>query len=424
MTIPMPGALRWREMYPLVEGDGSCGLIYDLERAAVLEVPEELRFYVAPALEAGDLDDGLLSWLVQEDLLTAENPPGANGGESAGFQAGRWNLGAVHRVDDQVFAELGPRTESEIAGAIEPVFKQSLGASRVELCFSWPEGVPDVEVVRQLLVEAGRLAVAHQQIGFQLALDVRQVEPVLSTCLAGIPLRVKVRCAPFPARGGAAELRRWETSAASVLLLAPLRERVTVSCELPGGARLLDLWDWAKRLRLCHLDADRLPGGSLREYRNDLRLVCNEMASELEARRSPIDYQPVTRIVRRLMGTEPGGRAASSAFAWAAGSEPYPGLEGLPPEAREGKDDPCPRCWARKVCNHSSFLTPASAGESPAPTGERCALWLAEAEAALRLYHRLAHCDPIDVVHFIEAPGQLPFDPIRRDEAEDAKLPC
>ena len=82
-TIPMPGALRWREMYPLIDGDGSCSLIYDLERAAVLEVPEDLRFYVAPALETGDLDDGLLSWLVQEDLLTAENQAGWGGDAAA-----------------------------------------------------------------------------------------------------------------------------------------------------------------------------------------------------------------------------------------------------------------------------------------------------------------------------------------------------
>ena len=47
-------------------------MIYDLERAAVLEVPEELQLHVALALETGDPDDDLLSWLVGEDLITAE----------------------------------------------------------------------------------------------------------------------------------------------------------------------------------------------------------------------------------------------------------------------------------------------------------------------------------------------------------------
>jgi hypothetical protein len=426
-TIPMPGALRWREMYPLIDGDGSCSLIYDLERAAVLEVPEDLRFYVAPALETGDLDDGLLSWLVQEDLLTAENQAGW-GGDAAGLDAsGCWDLGTVHRVDDQVSAQLGPRSEDEIADALEPVFKQSLGASRVQLRLTWPGEVPDVRVVQRILAEAGQLAAAaSQEVSFQLSVDVRRITPALAVFLIGIPLRVQVRCDSFPARASAADLRLWEASASPLLLLSPLADRVTVSCVLSGGARLLDLWSWAKRLRVRHLDASRRAGGSLREYRNDLLVVCDEIASELEARRVPADFQPVTRIVRRLMGSEPPDRVLAGGFAWAAGSEPYPGLEGLPTDAWEGtpEDDPCPRCWARYICNHSGCLTSSAEGERQTPNGERCAIWLAESEAALRLYHRLAHCDPISVVRFIEAPGQLPFDSFRRGDLEAPKLPC
>lgn len=70
--MPMPGALRWRALHPLIEEDGICSLIYDLERAAVLEVPEELQLHVATALETGDPDEDLLSWLVRNDLITAE----------------------------------------------------------------------------------------------------------------------------------------------------------------------------------------------------------------------------------------------------------------------------------------------------------------------------------------------------------------
>jgi hypothetical protein len=431
-TIPMPGALRWREMYPLIEGDGSCSLIYDLERAAVLEVPEELQFYVAPALETGDLDDGLLSWLVQEDLLTAESP--VWGGDLAGPESsGCWDLGAVHRMDDQVCAHLGPQSRDEVDEALEPVFKQSLGASRIRLCLSWPGDLPDLQVVQRVLSEAGRLAAdARQEIAFQLSLDARQITPALAGWLAGVPVRIQVRCDPFPARSSAAELRIWETSSSALLLLAPLADRVTVSCVLSGGARLLDLWDWAKRLRVRHLDAIRREGGALREYRNDLLAICDEIASELGARRSPVDYRPVTRIVRRLMGSETPDRVLSGGgFAWASGAEPYPGLEGLPPETWEAAEDerraesgPCTRCWARYICNHSSLLASSGSGERQAPTGERCAVWMAEAELAVRLYHRLAHCDPISVVRFIEAPGQLPFDSFRRGDFEAPKLPC
>ena len=425
-TIPMP-ALRWREMYPLIDGDGSCSLIYDLERAAVLEVPEDLRFYVAPALETGDPDESLLSWLVQEDLLTAESPAGWGGGGAYGLDAGCWDLGAVHRMDDQVCAHLGPRTEEEVTEALEPVFKQSLGASRVQLSLSWPGELPDVRIVQRILTEAGQLAAAaYQDLSFQLSLDIRQITPALAASLGSAPLRVQVLCEAFPARADAVELRIWETSASSLLLLEPLADRVTVSCVLSGGARLLDLWDWARRLRVRHLDASRLPGGSLREYRHDLLAVCDEMVGELEAHRVPIDYRPVTRIVRRLMGSEPpGGALSGGGFAWAAGSEPYPGLEGVPPETWEAtEDEPCLRCWARNICNHSGLLASPAPDDLQTPSGERCAIWLVEAEAALRLYHRLAHCDPIAVVRFIEAPGEVPFDSFRRGDFEAPKLPC
>src|SRR5258708_1629710 len=68
----MPGALRLRTVQALIDDDGACSLVYDVERAAVFEVPEELRWYVAPALETGNLDEAILGWLASEDLLTAE----------------------------------------------------------------------------------------------------------------------------------------------------------------------------------------------------------------------------------------------------------------------------------------------------------------------------------------------------------------
>lgn len=431
-SIPMPGALRWRELYPLIDGDGSCSLIYDLERAAVLEVPEDLQFHVAPALEAGDLDDGLLSWLVQEDLLTAENPAAWVGDTDLLDSSGCWDLGAVHRVEDEVCAQIGPRGEEEIAAALEPVFKQSLGAAHVQLSLAWGGELPEVRVIQETLAEAGRLAAAaSQEVSFQISLDVRQITPVVAAYLAGSPLRVRVRCDPFPDRASASELRIWETSASSLLLLMPLADRVTVSCQLTGGARLLDLWSWAKRLRVRHLDAVRMEGGPFREYRNDLLAVCDEMGSELEGRRSPVDFRPVTRIVRRLMGSETPDRISTGGgFAWAAGSEPYPGLEGIPLDAWDGAEEgriadpnPCSRCWARYICNHSSYAASTAGEDRRQPNGARCAVWLAEAEMALRLYHRVAHCDPISVVRFVEAPGQVPFDSSRRGDLDLPKRP-
>jgi hypothetical protein len=50
------------------------------------------------------------------------------------------------------------------------------------------------------------------------------------------------------------------------------------------------------------------------------------------------------------------------------------------------------------------------------PPPGRCPDWLEEAEVALRLYHRLAHCDPMDVLRFLGDSARMPLDPLGRRE--------
>ena len=45
---------RLRAMHPILDADGRCGLVYDLERTFVIEVPDELRTSMAPALASAD----------------------------------------------------------------------------------------------------------------------------------------------------------------------------------------------------------------------------------------------------------------------------------------------------------------------------------------------------------------------------------
>ena len=75
----------------------------------------------------------------------------------------------------------------------------------------------------------------------------------------------------------------------------------------------------AKRTGIRHLDATVLEDaafgdgaprpGRLREMRNDLLSVCDEMADELAGQRLPVDFKPLTRIVDRVMRSEPLGQA-------------------------------------------------------------------------------------------------------------------
>ncbi|HSS48853.1 MAG TPA: hypothetical protein VLX28_07900, partial [Thermoanaerobaculia bacterium] len=145
VAMPMPGALRLRGLHPLIEENGSCALIYDLERAAVVEVPEELRLHIAPALETGDLDESVLGWLASEDLLTSEGGAGwTDLAESASAQelAGGWSLGTIYRVDDELHAHIEQAREEAALEIIGFVLPQSAGAGRVKLHLSWGGALP------------------------------------------------------------------------------------------------------------------------------------------------------------------------------------------------------------------------------------------------------------------------------------------
>src|SRR5262245_11120805 len=162
-TMPIPGALRLRRIHPLIDGDGSCSLIYDVERAAVLDVPAELQFHIAPALETGDLDEDLLSWLVNEDLVTADRLGGYGDAaeEAAGLEAGVWwSLGSVHRGDGEVHARIEHPSEETLGDTLDFIFKQCLGASRVTLHLGWHGSFPGAEPLATAVVEASRRAAA------------------------------------------------------------------------------------------------------------------------------------------------------------------------------------------------------------------------------------------------------------------------
>lgn len=457
-TLPMPGALRLRALHPLIDGDGSCSLVYDLERAAVVEVPEELQFHIAPALETGDLDEDLVGWLAGEDLLTSE---GWNGWreepEAVGTleAAGWWSVGAIYRVDDTIHARIGQPDEETALPALEHVFKHSLGTGRVKLHLDWGGAFPGRSLVERIVVESRRLAgLSFQEVSSELSLDASEVTPAIAGFLAGLPVHVRLRCGSFP---GADELIRlgarveaWRAEPAIRLLVDRMAERLTVSCVL-DGSRLLDLWGWAKRTGVRHLDAVRLEDAvftgkpqptRVREYRNDLLAVCDEMAGELEAQRFPVDYKPLSRIVGRLRRSEPldllpgDGWSAGSSFdlsgLGALGSGFMPDLwkgfaEELEPAAFQEESEPsCRGCWARHICNQSSFVASGFEGDDPQePSEERCALWKTEVEVALRFYHRLAHTDPIQVLRFFEESSREPVSaPIgRREDLGYLKVP-
>lgn len=453
-TMPMPGVLRLRSLHPLIEGDGSCSLVYDQERAAVVEVPEELQFYIATALETGDLDEALLAWLVNEDLLTDE---GAAGSAAAGFSeaAAWWHPTAAYRIDDELHARIDQVREEPALDVVRFAFSHGFGISRVKLHLNWDGWYPGNGLLERIVVEASRLAASlHQEVAFDLTLDADEVTPARAAFLADSTFQVRLRCGGFPASCmGHGTAASWKAEPLVHLLLKRLRDRLTVHCVLDGG-RLLDLWDWAKRTGIRHLDATivedaAIGDGSLQpgrriELRNDLLAVCDEMADELAAQRLPVDYKPLTRIVDRLMRSEcpdqvVGGRGGFAGLVPVADSYPRSVLEtfnlrwlarsldgaelaGAAAEAAE-LEFPCPGCWARHVCSHSTFVASAVEGEEAREISEdSCALWKVEVEVALRFYHRLAHTDPLQVRRFFASSTREPAQG-HREDFEPLRMP-
>jgi len=430
-TMPMPGVLRLRALHPLIEGDGSCSLVYDLERAAVVEVPEELQFHIAPALETGDLDEALVGWLVNEDLLTGEGGTDGSWVASAAASselAGWWNPGAVYCIDGELHARIDRAREESALEIVRFVFQHGFGTGRIKLHLSWGGSYPGNGLMERIVVEASRLAGRlGQEITFELTLDAAQVTPARADFLAGYAFQVRLLCGSFPAfvEGRFAKRPLWSAEPVVRLLVDRLGDRLTVHCMLDRG-RLLDLWEWAKGAGIRHLDVTTLEDsaigdgmtrpGRLRELRNDLLALSEEMGDQLAAQRLPVDYKPLTRIVDRLMRSElPESCHEPGSFAGALPiADSYPraflerfdvlsrgALETAAGEELETAELPCHGCWARHVCGHSAYLAAAPEGEEGREFSEDgCALWRTEVEVALRFYHRLAHMDPLQVRRF------------------------
>jgi len=440
-AMSMPGVLRLRALHPLIEGDGSCGLIYDMEQAAVVVVPEELQFYIAPALETGDLDEALLGWLAHEDLLTGE---GGAEALAAAVPEAWWSSGAIYCIDDELHARVDQAREDAVLEIVSLACKQGLGSSRLMLHLNWNGSYPGNGLLERIVVASRLAGLLHPEISFELTLDAAEVTPARADFLAGYSFQVRLLCgncpaSPWSGRGSRRDV--WRAEPPVRLLLDRLSDRLTVHCALDRG-RLLDLWEWAKRVGVRHLDATlvedsaigdglRQPG-RLRELRNDLQAVCDEMADELAAQRQPVDYKPLTRIVDRLMRSERPDQADDDSyprsFVESCDLRPPASFHDSAPEAPapaavSGEEGfPCQGCWARRVCSHSAFVASAQDGEEISE--DICPLWRIEVEVALRFYHRLAHTDPLQVRRFFEDSSREPVPaPWLREDLGHLRMP-
>jgi uncharacterized protein len=146
------------------------------------------------------------------------------------------------------------------------------------------------------------------------------------------------------------------------------------------------------------------------------------MFTDLQAGRTPIDYQPITKIVRRLMIPQPVTRfsgVAGSYLGVASDGKVYPcfrhlGLkqyelgdtgsgiddakrqEFIGTEAADVDSRPiCRDCWARYLCGGGCYADSTVYGPNKRePQTQHCPFWGAEIDQAIRFYRRLLAADP------------------------------
>lgn len=421
-AIMIPGGLRLRSLHPL-DQSGSCNVIYDLERNVLVEVPDVYRYYIAMALESGNPDENLLGWLASEDLLTYER--GASTSREGGtpmtdFSELSHPFGCVYFVDDHAHCQLGDGTDQGALETLDCLLHRLDSLSHLTLHLdATGEGLSLQQLQRIVGSTAGRVKAAGRSVTYDLRLDPAAATPDLVDLLEHHDFRVRARCSG-PAEATPAVRAGLERLSGS------LGDGLVVHAFLRGD-RLEDLWAWARGLGLRRLHATKLAPArddlsrrerELRQFREDLALVTDQMIEGLQSGRGGTLYEPLVRVVRRMARQHGTLARGGASLGWVSNGRMLPvyhggsaALEAGPElgawgldEELDGAEDvdptsparaqPCAGCWAQRLCGRGLAADPAlSREERLQPGADSCEVWRTEVEAGLLFYYRLRELD-------------------------------
>ncbi|HEU4734916.1 MAG TPA: radical SAM protein, partial [Kofleriaceae bacterium] len=346
-------ARRLRQVHPIAGPTGEDAWLYDLERTHVIPVPDAIRPALPTAL-AGEPTPAARAWLEAEDVLTEDAVIARSDAGRIKLPvvtdvsidlAGACNMGCTYCFEDDIDSRLGPMSAETMRAAVDMAFRQARDAPRVTVHFGSGETLIRFPMLVELVATArARAAAASKTVGFELTTNATLVTAESAAFLRDHGFNVRVSCdGPAAVHDRFRPMMGGKPSYAAVerglrILLDHLPDRVTVNSVLAYPTRLRDLWAWAKQLGLRRHHVIKVgahPGRELnlddRELTHfvaDLDAICDEIIATLEAGERPIDYQPITKIIRRLMVPEPITR-----FCGVAGS--YLGI------ASDGKVYPC-----------------------------------------------------------------------------------
>lgn len=420
----LPGSLRPRAAHALADPTGACPLIYDLERGRLVEVPDEFQYHIRDVLETLELNEELVGWLADVDLLTFErwDEPAAAPGWGAQRRAA---LGGVFLAGGAVHCRPGTATPTgevvafpfERVAALPVVFHLTFRPGRAR----------DLEWLVRTAV--GHAAEASRTVRFELSGAATRLDDATAALVAAHRFRVRLVCPPALPDGRLRGRSGGPLGARVERLAAALGPRLTVHARLGRGDRLADLWRWARQAGVQRLEAvksDGRPGvehgprvSETQAFRADLATVCDDMFEALSAGQpQPLLYEPVARVVRTMMAGGSGSQTAAGGFLVLVrdgrlipGPLPDARLAAPAAPAAEGRPggEPCASCWARFLCAHSRLVPNAGTVLPEEPRLDRCELWRDEVKTALFFYHRLQQADPDGLLGFpLEGP-RTPF---------------
>ena len=322
---------------------------------------------------------------------------------------------------------LDRQTEAEAIDLLEGIFRPGERLPVRVRCY-WASGFPGVEVLQKIVFEARRLgAESHRAITFEITLPLAELDEATARYFAGESFPIRVLTGPLTS-----DLA--PTIAPDLAALAArLGDRLALGVDLARGARLGDAWRLAETSGIGHLDVTWAPGAEpqasaeVRDLEADLLQIADEICAGLRLQNAPIDFQPLTRLVGRLLLREPMfdfEREPSRRPLWIGDVDSSVGLRNMePPDvaqlwdsideffAEPGEAMACESCWARYLCPESRLL--ATFAEASAPDERRCNLLRAQFETGVRLHHRLAQMEPLATRPFLDLAQRASSEPRR-----------
>lgn len=440
---------RFRNVFPIQSNFSERTILYDLERTFVFDIPNDFQSEFATWPPFEDITPETRQWLIEKDLITNSDKPNWSHDTFRDVPevtdisidlAGSCNMSCNYCFEDPINSRTGRMSDEVLLKTLDFAIDHSKDSRTLALHFGSGEPLLSFKKLRLLVEEARKRADLNSiDLSFELTTNATLVTSDIAKFLAnnGFNVRVsfdgpkQIHDRFRPMKNGH---RSYERVARGLLhLLEEMPNRTTVNSVICSDTRLIDIWDWAKELGIKQLhtikvgassdDEKKLKNKELEHYTQDLHTICREILSELEREHIPINFQPISKVIRRLMIPEPITRFCGVAGTYLGVSSTgsvFPCFRHLgldeyhlgtvfgkinddkrsefrSKEAADVDNRPiCKDCWARYICGGGCYAdSTVYSKDKLSPISEHCPFWLAEIETGIDFYDFLRDLNPL-----------------------------